>query len=202
VPLHRCPACNIPLTTREASELSCPVCGKPLASGGAARASTSKPRRRNVAGRICRWLGAFLLIVAGVLTASSLVGGEDSRGRAHVPISVRLALAAAGILLYFPGRALYRRGKKLSAISAGDLLKADTRAPVLYLRAFKDDPVASQTPSTNYAQLFGVIHAEEEQSRKSLPRWGRLSPWGGLASRCPNWAPQECTSPTMTGNKR
>jgi hypothetical protein len=113
-----------------------------------------------------------LLIVAGVLTASSLVGGEDSRGRAHVPISVRLALAAAGILLYFPGRALYRRGKKLSAISAGDLLKADTRAPVLYLRAFKDDPVASQTPSTNYAQLFGVIHGEEEQIAEVLAEVG------------------------------
>jgi hypothetical protein len=64
------------------------------------------------------------------------------------------------------GLFLYNRGRKVSSPSASKVLDHDTRAPVLYLRSFLDDDVASSpSPARNIggAQVFTTAATQEEQ---------------------------------------
>jgi len=53
-------------------------------------------------------------------------------------------VVALGTLLWWAGHKYNRKGKKLSNPSADDLVARDPGPPVIYLRSFLDDPIASK----------------------------------------------------------
>jgi len=101
-------------------------------------------------------LGVLILVVATIFA----VVGYFGHG---VDFTVRLVCTVVGVLLYVVGAGLYRRGKKAVAATAAELLAADARPPVLYLRSFKDDPVGAAVPESPYNAAFALIATEEQQ---------------------------------------
>jgi hypothetical protein len=75
-------------------------------------------------------VGVALIIVPAVGAFWWLLFGDSQSAVIAFPV-----LMGATLL----GPLLYRRGLRLSAISAAETLRKDTRAPVLFLRSFMDD---------------------------------------------------------------
>lgn len=94
------------------------------------------------------------------------------RGTAGLPPSVKtigiifgisFLAALPGLPLLGVGKALYRRAKRKSALSAQLLVDRDPRPPILYLRSFKDDPEMSKTlDATIFGSLFTHVTQEEQ----------------------------------------
>jgi hypothetical protein len=79
--------------------------------------------------------------------------------------------------VYVGATKLLLRGKKMMSASVDELLKADPRRPVLYLRSFLDDHAASKLLSgiqTPWAVIFGEVETEEEMLTKILSDFGPL----------------------------
>jgi tetratricopeptide repeat protein len=79
--------------------------------------------------------------------------------------------------VYVGATKLLLRGKKMMSASVEELLKADPRRPVLYLRSFLDDHAASKLLSgiqTPWAVIFGEVETEEEMLAKILSDFGPL----------------------------
>lgn len=72
-----------------------------------------------------------------------------------------------GTPLWWAGHKYNRKGKKLSVPSADDLVVRDPRPPVVYLRSFLDDPVASkEEPQSTEGAMPGMVYpgpTEEQQ---------------------------------------
>lgn len=109
--------------------------------------------------------GGLLLAVAMVCTAVGLAG-------TGVPFGVRLGCGIAGALCYALGGWLFRAGKSIRGSTVWDKIVDDHRLPVLYLRAFKDDPIADRVPEMPTNALFAVTASEEEQLAEVFSRLG------------------------------
>lgn len=97
-------------------------------------------------------IGGLLIFVTSGLV-DKLDGGE------------RLIAATVGFTLFNAGVFVRRWAKRKAAPTAAELLRADPRAPVLYLRAFKDDAAMSGVTFRELYQPFitGRELSEEEQ---------------------------------------
>jgi hypothetical protein len=72
----------------------------------------------------------------------------------------RLLFSASGTVVSALGCWLFLRGKRVSALRARDVLRRDSRAPILLLRAFSDDNMTYlETERTVLGRLFGVRRA-------------------------------------------
>ena len=93
----------------------------------------------------------------------------------YVPVIV-IGIVAA--VIFRLGQKSYVRGKKMTAVTAEQLRNADRRPPVLYLRSFKDDPIAGKpTTLVTRHNLHGLINdlgtqTEEEVLANELMRIG------------------------------
>jgi hypothetical protein len=96
--------------------------------------------------------------------------------------------AGLGIALLLGGIASYSRGKKLAAIYARHLIEQDRRPPVLYLRSFKDDPIAATVTAAKLlgpaAALLGT-QTDEEQLAEVMDQIGPFWAIGKPGERLP-----------------
>ena len=92
--------------------------------------------------KLCLWLG-WALFLAGLVSSQFLRAlSGDHGGQTHPSPAVSwqvVRFAFAGMLLSIPGISIIRLGKRLSVETAEQVLLRDKRAPVLYLRSFRDD---------------------------------------------------------------
>lgn len=91
------------------------------------------PRRAR--GRIWKLTG-LTLILSGILLAVAI---EILLGKTGVSLPGFIVLCFGAV-----GFACFRRGQKLVALTAEELLSKDARPPVLYLRSFEEDTITSQ----------------------------------------------------------
>jgi len=120
-----------------------PLVGPPLESS---RISGIHMKNRNISG-IALWLLGFAL-----KTLASLFGGgllwvlidDLNRHSGNLGTWLEIALVfVLGTLVWRAGHKYSKLGKKHRARSADDLVTKDPRPPVIYLRSFLDDPIAS-----------------------------------------------------------
>ncbi len=85
-------------------------------------------------------------------------------------------LTALGTLLWRAGHKCNTKGKKLGTPSADDLVAKDPRPPVVYLRSFRDDPIAAEEePQPSQGTMPGMIYpgpTEEQQLAKIMNQIG------------------------------
>lgn len=101
----------------------------------------------NTSGIALRFLGYALMAVASLVGGSLLfvLIGELNHQPGNLATWIMAALVFAfGILVWRAGRNLYKMGMKQSVPSAADLVAKDPRPPVIYLRSFLADAVASR----------------------------------------------------------
>lgn len=81
-----------------------------------------------------------------------------------------------GTMIFFPSIWLKRYAARQSALSATEILVRDGRAPVLYLRAFKDDAIMKHRsiPDLVRPLLPGRVMSEDEQLAKALEPVGPM----------------------------
>ena len=102
-----------------------------------ARASTRK-------GFVVMWSGADALVL-GVLSGNLAQGRNDVFVEwADLPALIAYGLVALGVVLL-------RTGWKYDVLRAADVIAADTRPPVVYLRSFQDD---GRSPVGGVAGIF------------------------------------------------
>lgn len=140
--------------------------------------ASKSPRRTSVKARVAKTLGACLVAIATALSVTGAFGHG-------IPGLVRLTLGAVGGVLYGCGVPLYRVGKRATALLAHEVLAADARSPVLYLRSFKDDPVGAQAPETGVTTVFGLTATEEEQIAQVFSQLGPVIAIGRPGERLP-----------------
>jgi hypothetical protein len=161
------------------------------------------------AGIICYWRGkkqlmspserlasrfnmrAFLWQTAGVI----LMGGS-------VPLCIAVLVVflkvknpdlRQSILLASPIIALgwycYQRGRKYKTPLAAELLAEDARPPVVYLRSFKDDPIAAESflfrRIFSFSGLSVALESEEEQLAEAMNELGPFVAIGRPGERLP-----------------
>ena len=144
--MHTCPACGRPGRT---GAVYCGHCGASLAAGAQPAALPDQHRYRGYSYRVAGTL--LLLFGLGATRASD---------------GVVVTLGLAGFIL---GGWLVTRGRRHTAKSADEVLRADSRPPVLYLRAFADDE-RGRAENTTSMVLAGVT--EEEQIAHVLNEFG------------------------------
>lgn len=103
-----------------------------------------------------------------------------------------------GLLVEFPVIyaviVLWRRGQRYAAVDAADVLKRDTRAPILYLRSFQDD---SELLEAEWDIVLARKGADGAGIRKPglLPRLSRLTTgWLSTSGRLEEVIAGECRS--------
>ena len=114
--------------------------------------------------------------------------------------------------LLVAGGSCYSTGKKISARLAQAHATQYPRAPVVYLRSFKDDPFAAKRPEfvmpTGGAiggilvSFVGMVTSEEEQLANVMQEMGRLLPYASQVRTFLNWERRECTLATLSGKKK
>lgn len=100
----------------------------------------------------CIWAIGYALIVAGVWLVWIVKGA--------IPGGI-------GGLLIACGAGCVVRGKKLKAVGASEVLRRDSRPPILYLRSFDDDGTGMKIPNEAVSKTF------EERLAQAL---GKLGP--------------------------
>lgn len=124
---------------------------------------------------------AWLLVLHGI--------NELNHGSSNLGTWLEIALGAAlAILLGWAGAIYIKKGKKLSAPSADDLVARDSRPPVIYLRSFLDDPIASkEEPQDTGAPGGGAIAGptEEQQLAEIMTQIGPFIAIGDPSERFP-----------------
>jgi tetratricopeptide (TPR) repeat protein len=106
----------------------------------------------------------------------------DSSDWTVVPFSL------AAVALVLAGLWFYNRGRKLQSLSAEDLMARDPRAPVLYLRSFKDDKKTRATPLAGTIGIVSVclgIRTEEEQLAEAMNEIGPFIAIGKPGEKLP-----------------
>lgn len=106
----------------------------------------ARQRRRRTEGRV-------YVILGGLAIAIGVALGYGARWADELWLApLAFAAGSAGVWLF-------RRGKRMSALTAEELLASDRRPPVLYLRSFQDE---DQT-SGNMTRLVGAAPESEEE---------------------------------------
>jgi hypothetical protein len=117
---------------------------------------------------------ALLAMAVVFLLAVNLLAQDPDREDLLVFLPVALAFALGLVFAL-----LRRRSARLAAVYANELLKHDSRAPVLYLRSFQDDQVLrsdlveSRAPARTQAWRRFIVQL----------LWGRLEEWLAVAVR-------------------
>ena len=90
--------------------------------------------------------GILLRILGGIGIILAMVIAFSPKGDIPVDsvILLNIVLLLAVIGLFLGGKYMTRLGKRLSALPADQAMANDPRAPVLYLRSFKDETFTSQ----------------------------------------------------------
>lgn len=152
----------------------------------------------SIYGKSLRFLGRMLLTIAAVSVlglgpfAKSALDSATTWEIIGIGLTVVFVIALAGVKCL-------KRGKQLGAESAAELLAHDSRAPVVYLRSFKDDSVASQgsmsmSPFSGglipsmfmwILDLAGGVMTEEEQLAKALQDVGPFVAVGKPGEKLP-----------------
>src|SRR5688572_33374629 len=112
--------------------------------------------------------GLFLRIISMILGLTGLITVlglqimmSEVGGRFVYYLITVLAVSLVGWSAY-----LYRHGKRISVLTADELISKDQRAPVVYLRSFEDDKLTSDdTQALMRRQPFTLpasIKSEEE----------------------------------------
>jgi len=126
----------------------------------------SGPKGSRSPSRIWAWKFAGIVLVIPTFIAFSIaVSGKEPWRRI-------LAAACAGVL-GGGSTSAYIRGKRLAARKGEDILKNDPRPPVLYLRAFKDDEITSQS-GTDLGAARISFTTEEERLAKGFQDIGPM----------------------------
>ena len=128
----------------------------------------SRNTRGRAGGNATKLAGAVLLIVGLVALIAVKALAKDLGA-----LGAMIAFPVAYVLLFLATR-VYVRGKKLSAPSAERLRQEDPRAPVVYLRSFRDDP---RTQSGTLPFGMQELVSEEEQVASVM---GRIGPFIAL----------------------
>jgi hypothetical protein len=97
----------------------------------------------NTAGIALRLLGYALMAVASLVGGSLLFAFNPQSGNLGTWLKIALVFAL-GTLVSRAGHKYYKMGTKLSSPSAEDSIAKDPRPPVVYLRSFLDDSLASR----------------------------------------------------------
>lgn len=118
------------------------------------------------AGQALIIIGIFL---AGVLGISVSIFGAPAK-LAEAGDIIRQSAVVIGLFFSGAGASLVRRGRRLIALSADDLLRDDGRAPVLLLRTFADDELVVQT--TGQQNFFPIKLTLEEALVSPLSKVG------------------------------
>ncbi len=108
-----------------------------LAVGCGSARTLRDPRRRRAV--------VLQVLVANALVPVVLLGGalDDAAATAALaPQGLDLLLAFAGYAVVLVAWRLWRRSRRVEAVSADEAMALDARPPVLYLRSFRDDGVA------------------------------------------------------------
>lgn len=139
---------------------------------GSARGLSDPRRRRAVALQVLLANALVPVLLFGMLADDPALmdrfGGEG--------LDIALTLLAYG-LCFFAWR-LWRRSRRTEAISADEAMALDPRAPVLYLRSFRDDGLSllAQHGSTMKRRAMSLLRlpTPEEQMARILARLGPL----------------------------
>ena len=147
----------------------------------------------NISGIALRLLGYTLMTVASLVGGSLLFAliGKLNRQSGNLGTWVGIALVLAlGNVVWRAGKRFYKKGIKLSSASAEDLVAKDPRPPVIYLRSFLHDVVASdEEPQFEYAGGAWVQSwfspTEEQQLAKIMNQIGPFVAIGNPAEDLP-----------------
>jgi hypothetical protein len=155
-----CSACFQPLEEILVTHTSEQGSKENSTSGGDALA-----HRSPLVGYLYTACGCLLLTGATLSVLGVLIMCE------YMPVKVALMLwAAVASPVYYAGYSCYVYGKKLRTVAAHDALRADNRAPILYLRSFDHDGTTLPGRATG-EPLFMTL---EERISRSL---GSLGPF-------------------------
>ena len=123
-------------------------------------------RRRTHQGSALKAIGILLGIIGALIffapTVLSWFSNEprDSGKFLHEKAFQRLLFSTSGAVPMALGYWLFLRGKRLNALRARDVLRRDSRAPILLLRAFSDDNMTYlESERTVLGWLFRPITA-------------------------------------------
>ncbi len=117
--------------------------------------------------RIWAWKLAGCLLVVPTIVAFGIMRDEKE------PAMERIVAAACAAILAACATSAFLRGKRLDARSGEEALDSDPRPPVLYLRAFKDDEITSQS-GTNLAAARISFTTEEERLARGVKDIGPM----------------------------
>ena len=117
-----------------------------------------------------KWSGALLILVSIILMVVATQVGD---------FWFSLSIVAIGLILATRGNSLVKKGKQYHSREMAAKALRDSRSPIVYLRAFKDDELMSKSlvsreglfrPSIFTAQLNLV--SQEERMAKAMARIG------------------------------
>jgi len=132
-------------------------------------------KRWNISGIALRLLGYALMTVASLVGGSLLFALFDELNRQSGNLGTWLMIAlvfALATLVWRAGHKYYKMGIKHSSPSAEESVAKAPRPPVIYLRSFLDDSLAShEEPS--YEMAGGVL-VENWFSQPKSSNWPRL----------------------------
>jgi hypothetical protein len=143
----------------------------------------SEAKALRLLGNALNWIAflPWLLVMRGI----NELNHDSSDFGAWLEIALGVALS---ILLGSAGAKHIKKAKKLSAPSADDLVVRDPRPPVIYLRSFLDDPIASkEEPQETGAPGGGTIAGptEEQQLAGIMNQIGPFIAIGDPSERFP-----------------
>jgi len=114
-------------------------------------------RRLTHQGSALKAIGVILGIIGALIFTPTVLSWLSQSPVSHRKGFQRLLFLASGAVPGALGYWLFLRGKRLSALRAPAVLRRDSRAPVLLLRAFSDDNMTYlETERTVLGRLFGL----------------------------------------------
>src|SRR5262245_27653055 len=121
-------------------------------------ARSIKPSQRKSAGyalkalAVAGMVAAFAALGFIATTIDQNVGGLGETGKAVFSIAFYMVMGASTLL----GYRLYRRGRQHTTLLAEEVVRRDTRPPIVYLRSFTDE-LAIAREEEDLATIFGDV---------------------------------------------
>jgi hypothetical protein len=119
------------------------------------------PRRPKRRGRFEKII-SMILGVGGLFTALGLLAIRNQLGGSF-PYHLIVILAFS---LFCWSAYVYRDGKRITALTADEVISQDQRAPVVYLRSFEDDPIVAN--DTQALMRHPVLPSSVKNQEESL----------------------------------
>ncbi|MGM1064863.1 hypothetical protein [Saccharothrix sp. Mg75] len=124
-----------------------------------------------------RWRRPVFLLLTGVgyvLLVGGFLGIVLSLRVGRLPWNAWVWVLLGAVVATASARLLLRHSRRRSARDAVRVLEADGRRPVLYLRAFSDDPASAAVDQVlaGVANPLPIVHSREEQLASVLRAFG------------------------------